>query len=78
MLFSGFTRAFKNEDKFFEMKILYQKIVLTILIRRGKAKLQLTEEMLEIGAMYVLGFYEHCDIGHNGMLCLLSNIDKIE
>jgi hypothetical protein len=33
---------------------------------------------LDIGALYVIGFYEHCDIGVNGMICLLSNVEKID
>lgn len=43
VLFHQFSRILQEKDKFYELKILYQKVLLPILARRGKAKMNLIE-----------------------------------
>lgn len=66
------------EDEFFKLRIIYQRYILPILIRRAKACTKAEESIFEISNFYVLGFLKHCNIGEEGIKCILKNIGKIK
>ena len=70
-LFVQVTYLLRQQDNFYHLKHLFKTIVLPIIARRAKAKLHLAPQVYDIVAFYAIGFYQHCDIGANGLKCIL-------
>lgn len=68
----------KNEDEYFKLRIIYQKFILPILARRAKACTKVEESVYETSSLFILGFLKHCDIGQEGIKCVLKGIGKIK
>lgn len=77
-LISKISQMLRNEDEYFKLRIIYEKFILPILIRRAKACNKVEDAVYEISSFFVLGFLKHCDIGEVGLECVLKNIGKIK
>ena len=77
-LISKMCNMLKNEDEYFKLRIIYQRFILPVLVRRAKACSKVEEAIHEISSFFILGFLKHCDIGEEGIQCMLNNIGKIK
>ena len=48
-----------------------------VLAKKAKACPRVQEITFDICSLYVLGFLKHCDIGMEGIECLVKNVGKI-
>ena len=69
-----FSRLFQSADQYFKLRELYEGVILPKIVRRAKHSVRVEEQVYELGRFYIMGFRQHCNIGEEGVKCILANL----